>query len=63
MLKYTGYGEDNTILNMLEYLKWSSQGRANDLMRPDDERRVAEATANAYNFTQLLIMKKERFNG
>lgn len=55
---YTGYGEDNLILNELEELRNSAQYRANNLMLPGNSRAIAQAAADAYAYCILRITQK-----
>ena len=58
MVKYTGYGKDNAILNELEELKQSAQLRANTQGHSDVYRATAQGAADAYAYCILRIIQK-----
>lgn len=54
--EYTGYHpEINGLLNELSDLKDSAQLRANDLLRDDESRVRAQATADTYAYVMLRL--------
>lgn len=63
MTKFTGYGDHNNILNILEDLVNDTYSRSTNPVYDDITRARAESAREAYKFCQYLLMNFDKFNG
>lgn len=61
MTKWSGYGELNKHLNILEDLIQTTYSRSNNLQQDELTRARAEATREAYKFCQYLLTNADKF--